>query len=31
MKPLLETATQRVAATYKVGGGPNGISYRPGS
>jgi hypothetical protein len=31
MKPLLETATQRVAATFKVGAGPNGISYRPGS
>jgi hypothetical protein len=31
MKPLLETATLRVGATYKVGGRPNDISYRPGS
>lgn len=31
MKPVIETATQRVAATFKAGTGPNGISYRPGS
>ena len=29
MKPVIETAMQRVTATFKVGAGPNGISYRP--
>jgi len=31
MKPLLETATQRAAATFKVGAGPNGMAIGRGA
>ena len=31
MKPVIETAMQRVTATFKTGAGPNGISDRPGT